>query len=84
MQNRLLGSLFKKQLIQIAYLCKTAYQDLFLKKITYSKQLIYAKQLIRIFSKQLIQNSLFMQNNLLGSLFQNNLFKTAYLCKTAY
>jgi len=40
MQN----SLFKR-----AYLCKTAYYDLFLKK-------------------QLIQNNLFIQNNLLGSL----------------
>ena len=25
-----------------------------------------------------------MQNNLLGSLFKNNLFKTTYLCQTAY
>jgi len=82
MQNNLLRSLLKKQLIyakqlimisfkknslfEIAYLCKTAYYDLIL-KTTYSKELSYAKQLIR--------NNLFMQNNSLGSLFLKPLIR---------
>jgi hypothetical protein len=51
-------------------------------KTVYLKQLIYAKKkLIRIFlKKQLILNNLFMQNNLLGSLFK----KTAYSKQLIY
>jgi len=55
-------------------------------KTAYSKMLILYKIAYYdlFFKKQLIQNILFMQNNLLRFLFKNCLFKIAYLCKTTY
>jgi len=76
MKNKLLRSIFKKQLIYAKQLITISFQknnlvmQNSLLRPLFQKQLICGKQLI-LFFKQLIQNSLFMQNNL---------FKTTYLC----
>jgi len=65
MQNSLLRSLFKKQLILI-FKKQLIYQNILLRPL-FQKQLIYAKQLVAIsFSK----TAYLMKNKLLRSLFK--------------
>jgi len=94
MQNNLLRSIFKKQLITITFLKNSLFKTVYLmkndllrsifKKITYSKQHNLCKI---VYYNLFLKNSLFksaylMQNSLLQYLFKkNSLFKTVYLMK---